>query len=120
MDDIIKIVESLEKSGLLIAGVTETVKREIKKQEDAFLGAMMAPMAASLTAPTASSLILPVASSVINTITGQGVIKAGKGQKSGSLPLLLALHLMVKAMTGQDIIKWIIWIKVFCLAPFLN
>ena len=38
MDDIIKIVESLGKSGLLIAGVTETVKREIKKQEDAFLG----------------------------------------------------------------------------------
>ena len=120
MDDIINIVESLEKSGLLIAGVTETVKREIKKQEDAVLGAMMAPMAASLTAPTATSLILPVASSVINTITGKGVIKAGKGQKSGSLPLLLALHLMVKAMTGRDMIKWIIWIKFVCLATFLN
>ena len=31
MDDIIKIVESLEKSGLLIDGATETVQHEIKK-----------------------------------------------------------------------------------------
>ena len=31
MNDITKIVESLEKSGLLIDGVNETVKHEIKK-----------------------------------------------------------------------------------------
>ena len=31
MDDIIKIVESLEKSGLLIDGASETVKLEIKR-----------------------------------------------------------------------------------------
>ena len=31
MDDIIKIVESLEKSGLLTDGASETVKHEIKK-----------------------------------------------------------------------------------------
>ena len=48
MDDIIKIVKSLEDSGLLIEGATETAKYEIKKQEGAFPGARMAPMAASL------------------------------------------------------------------------
>ena len=31
MNDITKIVESLEKSGLLIDGANETVKHEIKK-----------------------------------------------------------------------------------------
>ena len=31
MDDIIKIIESLEKSGLLIDGASETVKHGIKK-----------------------------------------------------------------------------------------
>ena len=31
MDDIIKIAESLEKSGLLIDGATETVKHELRK-----------------------------------------------------------------------------------------
>ena len=40
---IIKIVESLEKSVLLIDGVTETVKQKIKKQEDGFFGAMVVP-----------------------------------------------------------------------------
>ena len=38
MNDIIKIIKSLEDSGVLIDGVTvtETVKHEIKKQEDKF------------------------------------------------------------------------------------
>ena len=54
MDDIVKIVESLEKSGLLIDDANETVRHEIKKQEIVFLGAMMAAMVASLTAPIAS------------------------------------------------------------------
>ena len=45
MNDIIKVVKSLENSGLLTNGATETVKHEIKKQEGGFLGAMMGPMA---------------------------------------------------------------------------
>ena len=38
----------LKDSGVLIDGVTETVKHEIKKQEHRFLGAFLAPLAASL------------------------------------------------------------------------
>ena len=34
MNDIIKIIKLLEDSGVLIDGVTETVKHEIEKQED--------------------------------------------------------------------------------------
>ena len=34
MDDIIKIVESLENSGLLIDGASETVKHEVKKNQE--------------------------------------------------------------------------------------
>ena len=37
MDNIIKIVESREKSGLLIDGVTEKVKHEIKNKKLNFL-----------------------------------------------------------------------------------
>ena len=36
MDDIIRIVKSLENSGILIDGVGKTVKNEIKKQEARF------------------------------------------------------------------------------------
>ena len=48
MDDIITIVKSLEESGLLVDGATETVKHEIKKQQGGLLDTMMAPMVASL------------------------------------------------------------------------
>ena len=48
MNEIFKIIKSLEDLGLLIDGVTETVKHEIKKQEGGFLGALLAPLAASL------------------------------------------------------------------------
>ena len=51
MNNIIKIIKSLEDSGVLIDGVTQTVKDEIKKQEGGFLGALLAPLAASLVQP---------------------------------------------------------------------
>ena len=48
MNDLIKVIKSLEDLGVLIDRTIETVKREIKKQEDGFLGALLAPLAASL------------------------------------------------------------------------
>ena len=47
VDGIIKIIKSLEDSGLLINGATETVIHEIKIQ-GVFLGATMVPIAALL------------------------------------------------------------------------
>ena len=87
-------VKSPEKSGLLIDGATEAVKHEIRKQKGEFLGAIIAPIAASLIAPMVSSLIQPVVSSLINAICGKGVTRAGKGQEGEILPLL-ALPLMM-------------------------
>ena len=46
MNGIIKIIKSLGDSGVVIDGVTETVKHEIKKQDDGFLGALLPPLAA--------------------------------------------------------------------------
>ena len=48
VNNIFKIIKSLEDSGVLIDGVTETVKYEVKKQEDRFLGALLTHLAASL------------------------------------------------------------------------
>ena len=39
MNDIIKIIKWLKDSGVLIDGITETVKHQIKKQEGGFIGA---------------------------------------------------------------------------------
>ena len=60
MNDIIKIIKSLEDSGVLIDGVTQTVKDEIKKQEGGFLGALLAPLAASLVQPVSVLTIISV------------------------------------------------------------
>ena len=57
MNDIIKIIESLEDSGVLIDGLIETVKHEVNKQEGGFLGVLLAPLAASLIGPVISSVI---------------------------------------------------------------
>ena len=95
MDDIIKIVESLEKSCLLMDDVTKTNKLEIKKQEVDFLGAMMTIMAASLISPVASSLIQPVPSSLINAITAKGVMKPKKEKQGRFLSV-------TKGGTGYD------------------
>ena len=72
MNDIIKIIKSLKDLGVLIESVTETVKHEIKKiQEGGFLGALLAPLAASL--------VQPVVSSVVKCISERGFRRAGKG-----------------------------------------
>ena len=71
MNDIIKIIKSLEDLGALIDGITETVKYEIKKQEGGFLGTLLAPLAASL--------VQPVISSVVKGTSGRGVRRAGRG-----------------------------------------
>ena len=48
MEDIIKIVKSLEDSGLLLKRVTETVQNEVKKQKGRFLSMLLGTLAASL------------------------------------------------------------------------
>ena len=70
MNDTIKIIKPLEDSIVLLDGVTETVKNEIKK-EGGFRGALLAPLAASL--------VQPVIFSVIKGISGRGVRRTETG-----------------------------------------
>ena len=46
-NDIIKIVNSLEKSGLLIKSISETIKNEPKEQKERFLGVLLGTLGAS-------------------------------------------------------------------------
>ena len=70
MNDI-KNLKSLEDSAVLIDGVTETLKHQIKKQEGGFLAALLAPLSASL--------VQPVISSVVKGISRKGVRRARRG-----------------------------------------
>ena len=63
MEDIMKIVKSLEESGLLIKGINETIKNEAKEQKGGFLPMLLGTLAASMLG---------------SALTGRGVIRAGK------------------------------------------
>ena len=41
MNDIMKIVQALEDSNILLKGVTETIKNETKEQKGGFLGTLV-------------------------------------------------------------------------------
>ena len=62
MEDIVKIAESLEDSGLLIKVVSETIKNEAKEQKGEFLGMLLGTLGASLLG---------------NLLTGKVTIRAG-------------------------------------------
>ena len=48
INDIMNIVKSLEKSGLLIKSVGKTIRNEIKKQEGGFFKTLFGTLVASL------------------------------------------------------------------------
>ena len=48
MDDILKIVKSLEDSGVLLKGVSETIQHEAKEQRGEFLSMLLGTLGASL------------------------------------------------------------------------
>ena len=95
MDDIIKIVDSLEKSSLLIDGATtETVKKEASKQEGRYIAAVVPLMNAAL--------VQLLISSVVKGITGKGTNRAGNRQEGEFLELS---DLIVKAIAGERFVR---------------
>ena len=47
MEDIIKIIKSLEDPGLLLEGFTKIVQKEVKEQKEAFLSMILGTLGAS-------------------------------------------------------------------------
>ena len=66
MNDIIKVIQALENSNILLKGVTKTVKNEIKKQKGGFLTMLSGTLGASLLG---------------NLITGKGILRTDSGNK---------------------------------------
>ena len=64
--DIMKIVISLEDSGLLLKWVSETIQNEAKEQKIGFLSVLLGTLGASL---------------LENMLAGKGITRAGYGSK---------------------------------------
>ena len=81
MDDILKIVKSLENSGVLLKGVSETIQHEAKEQRGAFLSMLLGTLGDSFLGDVLSK---GLSGKGVNR-AGEGTIRAGYGSKGPSL-----------------------------------
>ena len=68
MNDIMKTVQALQDSNILLKGVTKTIKNETKEQKGGFLNMSLGTSAASLLG---------------NLLVGKEIVRAGSGNKKG-------------------------------------
>ena len=66
MNDIMKIIQTLENSNILMKGVTKTIKNETKEQKGGFLSMLLGTLRISFLG---------------NLLTEKGVLRAGSGNK---------------------------------------
>ena len=81
MEDLIKIVKSLEDFGLLLRVVTESVRTEIKEQKGGFLSMLLGTLGASLLGNLLSGIGINKNGKGIRR-TGEGIIRAGEGNNA--------------------------------------
>ena len=65
INDIMKIIEALENSGILLKGVSKTIENETKEQKGGFLSMLLGTLGASLLENLLSG--------------GKGIVRAGEG-----------------------------------------
>ena len=82
-DDVLKIVKSLEDSGILLKGVGETIQNEAKEQRGGFLSMLLGTLGASL-----------LGDLLTKKLSGKGVIRAGYGSKRSSLKKFSFLRIL--------------------------
>ena len=80
MNDIVKIVQALEDSNILLKGVTKTIKNETKEQKGGFLSMLLGTLGACLLGNLLSGKRTVRAGS--GNKKGKGVVRAGYGNKS--------------------------------------
>ena len=68
MNDIIKIVQALEDSDILLKGVTKAIKNETKDKKGGFLNMLLGSLGAGL---------------IGNILAGKGIVRASSGTKKG-------------------------------------
>ena len=77
--DIIKIVQALEDSNILLKGVTKTIKNETKEQKGGFLSMLLGTLGASLLGNLLARKGFVRACS--GNKKGKGIVRAGAGKQ---------------------------------------
>ena len=84
MNDIMKIIKALENSGILLKGVSKTIKDGTKEQRGGFLSMLLGTLEASLLGN-----LLTGGKGIVRA--GDGIVRAGEGSKK-NLNSLLPFH----------------------------
>ena len=79
MNDIIKIIEASENSGILLKGVSKTIENETKEQRGEFLSMLLDALGASLLGN-----LLTGGKGMMRA--GEGIVRAGEGSESKKNP----------------------------------
>ena len=74
MNDILKIIEALENSGILLKGVSKTIENKTKEQKGGFLSMLLGTLGASLLGN-----LLSGGKGIVRA--GEGIVRAGEGVK---------------------------------------
>ena len=81
MNDIMKVTEALENSGILLKGVSKTIENETKEQRGGFLSMLLRTLGASLLGNllTGGKGIMIARDGIVRA--GDGIVRAGEGSK---------------------------------------
>ena len=94
MNDIMKLIEALENSSILLKRVSKTIKNETKEQRGGFLSMLLGTLGASLLGnlQTGGKGIMRAGDGIVPA--GDGIVRAGagKGIKKKNLNFLLPFH----------------------------
>ena len=87
MNDIMKIIEALENSGILLKGVSKTIENETKEQRGGFLSVLLGTFEASLLGNLLTGgkgIMRAGEGSVVSRTKGGGIVRAREGSKKNS------------------------------------
>ena len=91
MNDIMKFVQALQDSNILLKGITKTIKNERKEEKEGFLIMLLGTLGASLLG---------------NLLTGKGIVRAGSGNKKGKGVVRAGSgHLSYENKKGKGIVR---------------
>ena len=68
LNNLLEVIKTLEKNSILLDGITETVKNEVKEQKGGFLSMLLGTLGSSL-----------LGDLLTKNLSGRGVIRAGEG-----------------------------------------
>ena len=95
MNDIMKIIEVLENSGILLKGVSKTIENETKEQRGGFLSMLRGTLGASLLGNLLTGgkgIVRAGEGSVVSRAKDEGIVRAGEGSKKKKIHCYLFIH----------------------------